>query len=133
MDKITLKRYEVNELAAALREMSGRQEVVKDGDGKLHGIIAQPYDFTYQARYGFAKTLRAIAPDMETYESVRKEVASKKFPEGTDDTRDEEYRKFMIESVEIEVHKVKIVDVKIDTNKLSPQTIAALLPMLTED
>lgn len=137
MEKISLKRYEINELVGAIKGLDGRPELVKDGDGKSLGVIVKPFELESKARYALAKTLRTLSGELTDYETVQKAIMAEKPPvsekplEGwSDDESKNRIRIFMLESVEVEVHKVKIQDLKVDTNKLAPQVIANLMPML---
>lgn len=130
MEKIALKRYEVNDIVGALNSLEGRPDVIKDKDGKVHGIVTQPYDFQPETRLALARTYRKLKEELSCYEVVQRQIQSERVPEGEEDTRSLRFREFLAEGVEVDVEKVSISDIKVDTNKLAPQLIATLLPML---
>lgn len=122
-----MKRHELNSLVRSIKSLEGRHELAKDGDGKLHGIILKPFDISAKARYAFAKTLRKLTEIVSDYEKVQKDKKAE-----NKETANDEIYKFMCEEEEtpVEFHKVNIVELKIETNQLSPEVIADLLPML---
>ena len=129
-----LKRYEINELYQVLKnQLNGRAEVAKDKDGKELGIVVKPFDFEPDARYALAKTLRKLTGIVTDFESMEKSISEANKDEPA--KGQEAMRAFLVaeHDEDVPVHLVAKADLKMDTNKLAPSVIAALLPMVREE
>lgn len=122
-----MKRYEVNNLVRSIKSLEGRYEIAKDGDGKVHGIILKPFKIESKSRIAFAKTFRHLTGIVSDYEKVQKELIAE-----DRETANDKIYKFMYEeeTSDLCLHKVNIVELNIETNQLSPEVIADLLPMI---
>lgn len=119
---IMIKRYEINDMIAAIKSLEGRLQVVTDPDGKTIGVVIKPYDLPMKIRVALAKTLRSLLSEINDYEN-------NKFGEKPDS---KELNNFMKEEIQVEVYEIMLTDLKIDTNQISPQVISNLLPIIVE-
>src|SRR3990172_143271 len=149
MTRVTLRRQDIADLYRALQSLDGRPELLSDGDGKPLGMRVKPFDFEPAARYAFAKTLRKLKGVISDYESAQNEIASRYRLMGSTNGKSreevehdlrlrdaearEEIRKLMLVDDTVDLHFVAKADIKFDTNKLAPQTIAHLMLMIKEE
>ena len=132
-----LKRSTVRLLMAGLKALDGRQELARDNDGKTLGLITLPYDLGVKARYAAAKTIAKIQDEVDACNTACNAMVAGsrvKFDDVANDPNiEKEISVFLAESVEVEVFCCQVSEFKIDTNKLPPSVIAAIMPILEGD
>ena len=123
-----LRKSEIRLLAICLRSLDGKPEIVKDVDDKSLGVIQVPYDLSGKARYAIARTMSKIQPEVDAIEAARNEMI--RAAKDDEATLEKELNTFLAETVEVDVHKMNIEELKVDKNKLAPTVLSGLLPML---
>lgn len=129
----TLTKREVLALNEAIKAIEGRLEECKDGDGKFQCAVVKPYDLESKAVYALARTKSKIDSVVNAIEREQRSILIKALKE-KDTPRvqlDEDNAVVLDSTVEIEVFEFPIEHLKVSTNKLSPNLICALFPVLT--
>ena len=104
--------------------MNGRPEVVKDGDGRYIGLVNIPYSWSGKTTLTLARIDQFIRPYVVSFETAVQKLK---------DTNGE-LQELMEEEVDVaELPKLRVSELNIETNKLSPSQVAALLPVLEGD
>lgn len=130
-----LSRKDIQLLNNALAQLSGRAEQATDGDGKPT-LIQKPYDLSGRAIYAAARNRAHLRPIAEVIQEssnaiVRKHADEKgNVPTGKLAACQAELNELMRTEEEVTLHRLPIAELKIETNKLAPDIVAGLLPIL---
>lgn len=139
--KLKLKLKRVLALNAALRDLNGREEIAKDENGKVLGIVVKPYVFDdANVRYGIARTLKHIRNEVESYDDARigvigkyskgKAEVSKDHPEFL--AMQKELLDLQAKEVDVMIHGVRLEHLKAHDNKLDGALLLDLEPWLLD-
>lgn len=138
-----LRNSDIQTLANAIARLGGRAEQVSNGDGKP-AIVVKPYDLPGKVIYALARTKAHLKPHVEAITEAtqamlrthtgpdKSELDGKADPKAWNVFQGE-LADLMRTEVEVEVHQIAMADLKIETNKLDPNLVADLLPILTGD
>ncbi len=128
--KIQLTKLQVRTLAGCIRLLDGREVECKNADGKETGKLFKPYDLSAKTRYALAKTAANLQPELEAIEKAVRSKHAKGAGERLDVQEERDVLELLQELTEVEVHKLNVSELKIDTNQLPPSVLAGLMPML---
>jgi hypothetical protein len=137
-----LKISQVVALSSAIKSLDGRAEVALDANGKNIGVVVKPYEFeNAQVRYALARTQRHLRNTIESYNKDVKEIvhvhSGGKDQIKSGDPAAQVARKEIDllddEMHDVTVHTLKLADLKAHDNKLSPDLLCDLDPMIEPD
>lgn len=134
--KATIRRAELHALFHALSALDGRQVIVKDGDGG-EAIAVIPYAFDGKTRMKIARARRLARADVEDYNEANNLLIRELDPSGTVKrtspqwgTYTERRDQLMRAPVEIELPRIALDELKLETNAIPPSVLDGLAPVL---
>lgn len=132
-----LSRKDIQSLHNALAQLGGRAESATNGDGKAT-VVVKPFDFSGKVIYGLARNKAHLKPHIEAMVEANNALV-KKLGDDAGEVKPStpamaqmllEQADLMNGEEEVQLHLIPIADLKIETNKLDPNLVAALLPIL---
>jgi hypothetical protein len=143
-EPITLKLSQVLELFQACQGFEGYNKMIKGGDDS----VTVPFDLDGLTRVALGMNVRALRSIAQAHGEAVDGLRKAHLPDGFDPKTaspedraariaaaqlfNEEVKKLADAEVEVKLRRVKIDDLKLDKNPISPNQIALLEPILDE-
>ncbi len=132
---ITVTIAQCREVAAALNQLDGAEQLVPQGDGKPAKVVSVPYKLSADTRWKIADLAVALRDELAKAETARVALLKQSGadvpapPPAAVTAYGDEFVKLIARPVKLKCAPLKRADLDLDTNAIPPGVLAALIPV----